>query len=56
MELKKYGFIGPATDVPAPDVGTGGREMAFIKDTYQMLYGMVSRSARGLCGRSRAPC
>uniref|UniRef100_A0A7S1CA73 Glutamate dehydrogenase n=1 Tax=Bicosoecida sp. CB-2014 TaxID=1486930 RepID=A0A7S1CA73_9STRA len=40
MELKKYGFIGPATDVPAPDVGTGGREMAFIKDTYQMLYGM----------------
>lgn len=40
MELKKYGFIGPAADVPAPDVGTGAREMAWMKDTYQMLYGM----------------
>ena len=63
-ELVRKNFIGPAVDVPAPDYGTGPREMSWILDTYQALtsadpdaYGCVTGkpvSNEGIRGRAEA--
>ncbi|MGE3468592.1 MAG: Glu/Leu/Phe/Val dehydrogenase [Pyrinomonadaceae bacterium] len=63
-ELVKKNFIGPGIDVPAPDYGTGPREMAWIADTYSAFHpgeldalGCVtgkSVAQNGIAGRTEA--
>lgn len=42
QELTKRNLIGPSQNVPAPDVGTSEREMAWIADEYRELRALMS--------------
>lgn len=44
-ELIKKDFLGPGHDVPAPDYGTGAREMAWVLDTYRQLKSDINAEA-----------
>ncbi|MGD8428000.1 MAG: Glu/Leu/Phe/Val dehydrogenase [Balneolaceae bacterium] len=44
-ELIKKDFVGPGSDVPAPDYGTGAQEMGWVLDTYRQLKSDINAEA-----------
>lgn len=53
-ELTTKNLIGPGIDVPAPDYGTGGREMAWIADTFAALKETELNPLACVTGKPRA--
>lgn len=47
IELAKKNLIGASIDVPGPDLGTGEREMSWMKDAYSKFAGHRDINAMG---------
>lgn len=47
LELAKKCFMGPAIDVPAPDIATGLQEMSWIADQYTKTIGYTDIDSHG---------
>jgi glutamate dehydrogenase (NAD(P)+) len=47
IELAKKNFIGSSVDVLGPDLGTGEREMTWMKDAYVQFAGYKDINAVG---------
>ncbi|MCB1331805.1 MAG: Glu/Leu/Phe/Val dehydrogenase, partial [Maritimibacter sp.] len=65
QELARRGLISPGRNVPAPDMGTGEREMAWMADEYRRISPLETLNAAacvtgkplsrgGIAGRSEA--
>jgi glutamate dehydrogenase (NAD(P)+) len=51
FELQRRNCIGPAVDVPGPDLGVGERELAWISDTYLSLAGPEGDAIGAVTGK-----
>ena len=48
LELMKKNFIGPSTDVVAPELGTDRQIMTWMKDTYSSINGQTDINAEAI--------
>ena len=51
QELNKRGLISPSQNVPAPDMGTGAREMAWMADEYRRMNPHSSNTLASVTGK-----
>lgn len=49
IELVRKGFIGPAIDVPAPDLGTNSKTMGWLMNAYKSMAGEIDINENAIC-------